>query len=62
MKAWKNAGYKMQGYGFVRCNIGDMEQTKWCQVKGKVGKMACRRNKCNRSGVYEIAVAEMVHG
>jgi hypothetical protein len=34
---------------------------KWYDVKGNVGEMACRKNKCSRSDVDEIAVNEMVH-
>jgi hypothetical protein len=42
------------------CNIGEMKQTKWYQVKGKVSEMACRINECSKRGVDETAVGEMV--
>jgi hypothetical protein len=43
---------KCKDYGFVRCNTGEMEQTKLYLVQGKVSEMACRRSNCCRSRWY----------
>jgi hypothetical protein len=54
-----NVEHEVQGYHFVRCNVSVMEWRKWHHVKGKVGEIACGRDKSSWSGADEIALGEM---